>query len=67
MQKQLTMVAEQEKIDLLAAREIRILATAQFIVGQHLLILFGGGAGAKEYAGVGFVLSLRLRLSLIHI
>eukprot|EP00969_Alexandrium_andersonii_P086304 3804881-Alexandrium_andersonii.AAC.1 len=60
MQRQVTLYMEQHNIALLALQETRIATTSQFTSGEYLFVLFGNGT-AKEYAGVGFVLSLKLR------
>eukprot|EP00969_Alexandrium_andersonii_P097890 4321292-Alexandrium_andersonii.AAC.1 len=64
MQKQLVMYMEKKGLTILALQETRTPTTTQFVVEGYLFILFGSGE-KKEYAGVGYIVSLKLRTAIV--
>eukprot|EP00969_Alexandrium_andersonii_P306663 13557062-Alexandrium_andersonii.AAC.1 len=59
---QITEYMSKRNIQRMVLQETRTPQTTQYIIGKHQFLLFGSGE-AKEYAGVGFVVDLRLRSS----
>eukprot|EP00969_Alexandrium_andersonii_P052498 2305499-Alexandrium_andersonii.AAC.1 len=47
-------------IHIMALQETRATSTTQYVMDGFLFILYGGG-GKQEYAGVGFIVGIRVR------
>ena len=52
---------ERKGIGLMALQETKVSTVTQYMVGDHVFVLSGGGDGAREHAGVGVVLSRDMR------
>eukprot|EP00969_Alexandrium_andersonii_P204239 9024820-Alexandrium_andersonii.AAC.1 len=60
MHRQLTDYMAANKIELIALQETKSPQTTQYLSEDHLFVTFGNG-DRKEDAGVGFIISKRLR------
>ena len=61
MHKQVEEYMEKRGVSILCLQETKVARTTQYVVGDLLYVLHGGGGDQQEHAGVGFVFSRAVR------